>query len=283
MRIRRAILLDDKVRCGPDHPVGGGDPAIVARSYASWVGSLLGHLDISLKYTEEGVAIARSRRHAFSLAWALLGLGRRLTNVGAFQTAINHFDEAESLCKEHGFAARLAMIQMQRGATQCALGTIEAGLIEMRMGLEKWRQVSGNFHMSYYLANFADCLVRGGKGEQAEPVVSEAEAIAAATGERSQFGKILRLRGLLHYLKGDHQAARCCLLQSIDWSRGRKAKALEMRAAVDLVRLNFEAKDSTNELELLRSIVDWFPASLRYPDLVEARQLLHNQAHRGIS
>ena len=52
----------------------------------------------------------------------------------------------------------------------------------------------------------------------------------------------MRLSGLLDKSKGHHESARRCLLQSIDWSQARKAKALELRAAIDLVRLEFEAK-----------------------------------------
>jgi predicted ATPase len=147
----------------------------------------------------------------------------------------------------------------------------------MREGLEEWRQ-AGNFHMSSYLANFADCLMRAGRGDDAEPIVGEAEAIAAATDEHSQFGKVLRLRGLLHQLKGHYKLARRSLLQSIDWSQSRKAKALELRSAIDLVRLGFRLEDTADDLEALRSIVAWFPEALNYPDLQEARQLIADKS-----
>jgi tetratricopeptide (TPR) repeat protein len=277
--IRRAISLDDKVQCGPDHPVGGGDPAIVARSYGRWIGSMLGHLDLSLKYAEEGVAIARTRRHAFSLAWALQGLGIVLTSLGWFKNAIISFDEVEHVCKEHGFAARLATVRFSRGHARFEVGMIEDAITEMRDALEKWRRLSGNFHVSSYLALLANYLLRTGKGDKAEPVVNEAETIAAETGERAHFGEVLRLRGLLHQLKSHHESARRCLLKSIDWSRSRKAKALELRSAIDLVRLGFRLEDSTDNLEALRSIVAWFPEALNYPDLQESRQLIADKSH----
>jgi tetratricopeptide (TPR) repeat protein len=276
--ITRTIGLDDEVQCGADNPFGGGDPAIVARSYARWIGSTLGHLDTSLKYADEGVAIARMRRHAFSLAWALQALGFALTSMGSYKNAMINFDEAERVCKEHGFAARIAMVRFLRGHVRFEIGMIDYALTEMRDALENWRRLSGNFHVSSHLALLASCLVRVGKDDEAESVVDEAEAIAAETGERSHFGEVLRLRGLLDKLKGHHESARRCLLQSIDWSQARKAKALELRAAIDLVRLEFEAKHLVSDLETLRSVVAWFPECLKYPDLIEARQLIGDKS-----
>jgi adenylate cyclase len=272
--ITRTIALDDEVQCGPNNPFGGGDLAIVARRYASWIGSTLGHLDISLKYADEGVAIARMRQHAFSFAWALQGLGFALTSMGSYKNAIMNFDEAERVCKEHGFVARIAMVRFLRGHARFEIGMIDDALTEMRDALQNWRRLSGNFHRSSYLALLANCLLRAGKGNEAESVIAEAQAIAVETGERAHFGEVLRVRGLLDKLKGHHESARRCLLQSIDWSQARKAKALELRAAIDLVRLGFEAKLSASDLEALRFIVTWFPESLKYPDLIEARQLI---------
>ena len=57
--------------------------------------------------------------------------------------------------------------------------------------------------MSYYLSDFADCLLRAKEYDEADRVLREAEQIIAETDERSHFGELLRLRGLLSVSRGD--------------------------------------------------------------------------------
>ena len=56
--------------------------------------------------------------------------------------------------------------------------------------------------------------------------------------------------------------------------RGKGARLFELNAAGDLAKLAGEIGNGTEALAVLRTIVDWFPASLDVPILAECRALL---------
>ena len=57
-------------------------------------------------------------------------------------------------------------------------------------------------------------------------------------------------------------------------ARDQGARLFELNAARDLARVAAEAGNVAEALATLRTIVDWFPASLDVPILAECRALL---------
>src|SRR5258708_5675478 len=57
-------------------------------------------------------------------------------------------------------------------------------------------------HMSYFLSEFADCLLRAKHYDEADRALREAEQVVAETDERSHASELLRLRGRLLALRG---------------------------------------------------------------------------------
>jgi class 3 adenylate cyclase/tetratricopeptide (TPR) repeat protein len=273
MQAAEAYALDDESPCTHRNPIGGGDPAIVARGYAGAVGGPLGRFDQCLSLGEAALAIARERGHAFTLAWALMSNARLQRLLGRFTDVLSLGNEAIGICERHGFHSRLGTVFMSTGSAYFGLGEIERGLTEIRRGLDLWRKTSG-FHMSWYLGDFADCLVRAEKYDEADSVIREAEQIVSETDERSHVAKILRLRGLLSASRGNITDAHIRYLQAIEWSRFRDVKVFELRAVRDLARLQFLADQSEQAVKGLQTIIAWFPAALEIPDLREARELL---------
>jgi tetratricopeptide (TPR) repeat protein len=120
------------------------------------------------------------------------------------------------------------------GAAYCRLGDTERGLGDIRRGLDIWRSTSNRFHMSYHLSDFADCLLRAKKYDEADRALREAEQLIAETDERSHVGEVLRLRGLLQILSGDVGDGAAKLWQAVKWARSRDARLFELRALRDL-------------------------------------------------
>jgi class 3 adenylate cyclase len=58
---KNAISLDDEVQCTHNNPIGGGDPAVVARNYAIWVGTPLGYFEDCLSIARQSLTTARAQ------------------------------------------------------------------------------------------------------------------------------------------------------------------------------------------------------------------------------
>ena len=197
----------------------------------------------------------------------------RSRETGRFAEALSVGNEAIASCEQYGFIARMGTVLLQTGAAYCRLGETKRGLADSRRGLELWRKTSSRFHMSYYLSDFADCLLRGQEYEEANEALREAEQIIAETDERSHVAEVLRLRGLLLALRGNIADASASLWQAVEWARSRSTKLFELRALRDLARIDVsEATEKSGNA--LRAVVDWFPDNLEIPDLKEARYVI---------
>jgi tetratricopeptide (TPR) repeat protein len=232
-----ARLLDLEWPCTPENPIAGGDPATVIRNYLGRTGCVLGRIEESLVFTEEGLAFARRRADAFSLAWALYGRACALRVAGRYEEGMSDANEAVGLCERHGFQARLGSVLMARGTLLVGLGDGERGLQDMYSGADMWHQTSGNFHMSEWLSYLVDFLWRLDRLAEADTVLCKAEQIIEGTDEKSHLGEILRLRGNLLHCNGTIDRAETCLVKAIEWSRQREAKVFELRARRDLARI----------------------------------------------
>jgi tetratricopeptide (TPR) repeat protein len=132
--------------------------------------------------------------------------------------------------------------------------------------------------MSWYLSEFADCLIGAEKYEEANSALVEAEQIITETDERSHVGEIYRLRGLLSARGGDITRANSRFLQAIDWARSRNTKLFELRAVSDLTRLKFLQGQHEVAVKELQVVIAKFSPHLHFEisDLHQARELLQN-------
>jgi class 3 adenylate cyclase/tetratricopeptide (TPR) repeat protein len=278
VKAAEACALDDESPCTHRNAIGGGDPAVVARHYAGLVGMSLGHFAQCQLLADEALTIARKRGHAFTLAWALLSCARLKRLTGQFADALSLSDDAIAICERHGFYARMGTVLLSVGHAHIGLGEIERGLAEIRRGLDLWRKTSGCFHMSWYLNEFADYLLRAEKYREAESALREAEQIVTETDERSHVGEIHRIRGLLSARRGDITHANTRYLQAIEWARSRHLQVFELRAVRDRARLRFLEGHREEAVKELRHVIACFSPDSETTDLREARELLRSYA-----
>jgi tetratricopeptide (TPR) repeat protein len=271
---KNACSLDDEVQCTDNNPIAGGDPAVVARSYAVRVGTALGYFEDGLSIARQSLSTARARNHAFSVAWALQIMTYIHWLLGNYTEAVRLGTEAIEICERHGFRARMGGLLPIIGGARLGLGDTERGLSEIRRGIQLWRD-TGGFHMPVYLGDSADCLLRVGQLDEAEKAIFEAEEIIARSDEQSHGAELLRIRGVISVMKGDLASGVKELREAIQWSRIRGTKLFELRTLRDLARLTSATNDDgTSTKSELRQVVNWFPATVETPDLREARELL---------
>jgi class 3 adenylate cyclase/tetratricopeptide (TPR) repeat protein len=265
-----ARAIDREAPGTHENPIGGGDPAIVVRCYQRFAGAVLGKIAEALALSREGLAIARARKDAFTLAWALLDRARALRPVGSLAEAVECANEAAEIWEQRGFRARLGAVLMARGALRFDRGDVERGIAEMIRGCDIWRETSGNFHMSGHLSDLVDCLLRANRSDEAEAVLREAEGIASETEERSHLAELWRLRGMVLLLFRDGDYFR----RAIDWSRERQAGVFELRARRDLARLYFANGSRDMAIDILNPALGAFPGEPIFTDLRESQALM---------
>ena len=270
----RAIELDDVVNCTHKAPWAAADPAIVARDYVEMASRLMGDFDRSLAVSEQSMAIAQERGHLFSVVWASVSRVSALRTFGRYAEAVACADHAIQICERYDFDARIGNVLLHRGPALFELGDEECGLTDLQRGVALWRKTSGTFMLARNVAILAEYQLRADRLEEARISLGEAERLAEATEEKDQLAEIIRLRGRVWQSEGRHDKARLCFERAIARSRDQRARLFELHAARDLVRLSAEAGNATEALKTLRSIVDWFPATLAVPILAECRALL---------
>jgi DNA-binding response OmpR family regulator/tetratricopeptide (TPR) repeat protein len=270
----KAIELDDEVTCTHKSPWAAADPAIVARDYVEMAARMMGHLERSLSVSEQSMAIALDRGHLFSVVWATVSHVSALRIFGRYTEAVACADRAIEICEKYGFDARIGNVLLHRGPALFNLGDQERGLADIQRGVDLWRKTSGTFMLARNVAILAEYQLRANRLEEACISLGEAERLAETTEEKDQLAEIIRLRGRIRQSEGHHDKARHCFEQAIARSRDQRARLFELHAARDLARLSAEGGSSTEVLEQLRSIVDWFPVDLDVPVLAECRAVL---------
>ena len=221
---------------------------------------MMGYFDRSLSISDQSMAIALDRGHLFSVVWASVSRVSALCGFGRYAEAVACADHAIEICEKYGFDARIGNVLLHRGPALFDLGDEERGLADIQRGVALWRKTSGTFMLARNMAILAEYQLRANQLERGPISLGEAERLAETTEEKDQLAEIIRLRGRIWQSEGHHDKAKLCFERAIARSRDQRARLFELHAARDLVRLCAEAGDSTEALETLRSIVDWFPA-----------------------
>jgi class 3 adenylate cyclase/tetratricopeptide (TPR) repeat protein len=274
----RAIELDERVNCTHNAPCSGADPAIVVRDLVEMAARPMGDLDRALSISEQCMAIALDRGHLFSIVWASVSRILALTSFGRYAEAVACADQAIAICEKHGFDTRIGNVLQHRGPALFELGDKESGLADIEQGLTLWRQRNGTFFLARNLAKLAEYQLRAGRLEPARASLAEAEHLTETSDEKMYLAEIVRLRGQLRQAEERRDEAKECFKRAIGLARDQQARLLELNAARDLVLLTADSGDCAEAIELLRTVVDWFPAVLEVPVLAQCRAVLRQTA-----
>jgi DNA-binding SARP family transcriptional activator/predicted ATPase len=180
----------------------------------------------------EALAIAIRIQQPFSQAIALdyttlLQVFRRESRA-----ALERGREAVALCSRHGFAYYLAMANVLAGWARAAEGEVEAGLAELREGLEALRVLGAEIRLPYYLALLAETLGRAGRTGEAMASLSTGFAFATKNGEAWAVAELHRVQGDLLASDGKIEPARASYLRGIEAARQSGSLAFERRLLI---------------------------------------------------
>jgi TOMM system kinase/cyclase fusion protein len=255
---------------------GGYDPGVACRNFAAHVLWYLGYPDQALQRSQEAISLARELSHPFSLALALF-----------FATWLHHYRReghltqeraaaVNTLSTEQGFAFFGAWGDILGGWAVVEQGQVEAGILQIRQGLEAYRATGAILERPYQLALLAEAYGRAGQAAEGLRLLEETCVAMDHMAVRFCEAEVSRLKGelLLRQSLPDEQAADVSFQQALGIARRQQAKSLELRAAMSLARLWQQQGKRAQAYDLLAPIYGWFTEGFDTADLQEAKALL---------
>jgi predicted ATPase/DNA-binding winged helix-turn-helix (wHTH) protein len=263
--LKQAIALHEPGRHEGLAELYGLDPGVVSRCYAAWTLGALGWWDHAHRLAQDALALAHATALPLGSAVALIAAASVAHGRGETVAAREHAAAAIELSEREGLPLARARGAILHGWALAEQGESEAGIAQMREGLEAYVATGATAGLPYFLALLADALVKTGSVADGLAVVGDALARSAATGEHHHEEELHRLRGelLLARQEADDGAqAEACFSIALERARTRGAKAYELRAATSLARLWRRQGKVAEARELLAPVHGWFTEGL---------------------
>jgi predicted ATPase len=244
-------------------------------SYAYW---FLGYPEKARGFTEEAVARARAVADPQSLCFALYFAGALHLRWREVPELKARADELIALAHENRFPPFVEWGMLLRGRAKVAEGDRAAGVAALRRTHARLHEAGTGVGRPWHLAILAESLLEGGRTDDAEAALDEADAHLRRTGEWLFEADLYRLRGEVALRRGPApdvlDAAERWFRRAADTARGRAAKAVELRSVIDLCRLGLERGRLDGLRQRLAETAGWFTEGAETRDLRDARAIL---------
>jgi predicted ATPase len=274
----KAVHLYDPSPRAPRVLPAGVDLGVFGKSYLSHVVWYLGYPDRAVEWGWAAAADAAESSHFFSKALAAAYAAMLMQFLGDASAAKQQADVAITLCAEHRFPYYLAWARVIRGWALAKEGCEDKGIMEMREGLAALRATDAGLRRPYYLGILAETLGAAGQVEEASDLVASARAVAAEHGEQVFSAELHRIEGDLLARRSRSEASESSFSQALAIARSQKARSTELRAATGLARLWHDQGRAGEARDLLTPVYGWFSEGFDWPDLRDAKALLHELA-----
>jgi tetratricopeptide (TPR) repeat protein len=255
------------------------DPQVLARTWGAWPLWLTGMPEQALRSCQEAIEIAREGRHPHSLAhanasMAMIRLWRRERDAAAEAA-----EQALEICREHSFGTMAAGCTVSHSLSrihpQASPASVEDALCDFGQAAGQLGELGGGCVRPLTLGLLAEALISVGRAEEAREAVNGALVFSGTSGAQYWEAELHRVRaGLLAATGADAPEVNAALQRAVDVAREQGARMLELRAAVDLLRLTQSPEDRAS----LQGVYDTFDEGVELPDLAAACTLLHTTA-----
>jgi tetratricopeptide (TPR) repeat protein len=243
------------------------------------MGNVLWHLgfpDRALAVTEEGLMSGEHADDQHTFTTVLFWAGFTHVLCGELARAEDLFRRSFNLGTEKGFPAVRAMNAAALGLVSALRGHVQAGLEELRRGVELLAASSAPFNQPpqqerYYLAWGYELA---GKPQEALATLTTVFEWSEQSGAGFQLASMHRLKGRLFEGKSNIKEAEDSFRTSIAIARRQSAKSPELSATTSLARLLAKQGHRDEAREMLAEIYNWFTEGFETADLKEAKALL---------
>jgi predicted ATPase len=255
----------------------GFDPGAIAEISDALTLWMLGRIDEALSLAERAVADAESTAHAptrgLALAYAaLLGLLRYNPEAVATYSQV-----LADIVSRYDLAAYLVGIAaFFNGWTRWLGGECEAGLVEMRRGIDISREQGLVWLLAAVAPPLAEAEACAGEVDAGLRRLDDTLAELERTEQRWYEAETRRIRAeiLLNRDPANTGAAEQSLQTAIAIAQSQKARSFELRATLALAKLYRAANRDADGHAVLAPAVEGFPPTQQFPELAEAHALL---------
>jgi predicted ATPase len=215
----------------------GPDIGVFCRSYQSQVLWLGGDLEQAYDKSEEALAAARQVAHPFSMAIALdYAAMMHVFDQDIEKTRIRA-EEAIAVCHKHGFKYYLSVAEILAGWAMAMSGDAQAGLAQLRQGLESFKASGAELRLPFYHGLLAEAYAWAGQHGEALANVATGIAFQTKNGEVWAAAELHRIQGDLLLLDGNLPQAEVSYRRSLEAARLTGARGFELRVVDRLRRL----------------------------------------------
>jgi tetratricopeptide (TPR) repeat protein len=172
-----------------------GFPAVMARSYLVMISADRGEFEQGIAHGQEGIRLAETLDHPYSLAavcWALAYL--RITK-GDFADAMQLLERGLALSREWDLSVSVVRHMGSLGYTHVLLGRTAEGLPLLEHALTAFETMGNQAAQSVFLVDLGDAYVRVDRPEDAFECGGRALSLARECGQRGYEASALRLLG----------------------------------------------------------------------------------------
>lgn len=183
------------------------------------------------------------------------------------------------LSTDGGFLLWASQARIYRGWAQAMnsdskANDAEAGIAEMKAGLEGYRLTGSDLMTTQFCLMMAETQLRAGRPGEALAAVSRGLRYIETHQERAFEPELYRLRGEILIAQGGGAAGEASLRRAIEHAQAQQAKMLELRAAIALAKLRRDQGQQAAAIALLQPLDEWFQEGRNTSELMETRKLL---------
>jgi predicted ATPase len=255
----------------------GQDAGVADLALMSWPLWLLGHADTAITRMDAAIQRADAIRHPHSQAYACYYASVLHALRGEFSTARGYAERCLTLSEEHGFRQWRGLAHAIRDICVTLLDPSSSTFEDIRAALDEYRGAGYQLGITAQYVLLCPALLLSHKYEAALELIEQGFATTNRNSERIFEAELYRLKARTLLLRGGPDArteAQSLLDQALTTARNQHAKALELRAAVDLAALWIDQGRREEARDLLAPIYAWFTEGFGTQDLKQAKALL---------
>ncbi|MBN3785451.1 adenylate/guanylate cyclase domain-containing protein [Burkholderia sp. Ac-20353] len=267
------------------------DPGIRGLSFLAWTLWHQGYADQANQRSQAVLARARQTPNAPTLALTLAYAAQFHQLRREVALTRERADVLMTLATEQGLPFWFGWGAVLHGWALGEEGRVDAGIAQIRAGIEGYRATGAAMSCSYFLALLADSYRKAGDTAAGLCAIDDGIAMAGQSGERCYEAELHRLKAaLLLGMRDDgivvadpHRAdeAEGCLHRAIEIAREQGARAFELRAVRDLARLRASHGDTADARKMLSDVYAGFAEGFDTADLQEVSALLESWSTTG--